>query len=346
MDAMRARLTQAVGGAWARGYSPRALHHGVGRVLGATHAVLLTDAILREHAAAGVAATPTWDREVADLAARHGGGAVDATTMGQADELLAFLNALREEPPTITRDGVEEQVRGLDGPVLTRIRALLRKAESTDFDHEAEALTAKAQELITRHAVDEALVEGERPAGSTVARRILLDDPYLDVKGLLVTEVAAASRCSAVLARRMGWVTVFGHVTDVAACELLVTSLQAQALHGMARIGSVVDAHGRSRTRSFRRAYLMGFAVRVGERLQAAAAQVISDVDEGSGGALPVLASRAVAAEQAVAAAFPDLQQRTISPGSSSAGYVAGQTAADLASLNPASGAVLPGEGG
>ena len=50
---------------------------------------------------------------------------------------------------------------GIDHRVLTRVRALLRKAESTDFPAEAEALTAKAQELIARHAVDALLLDVE-----------------------------------------------------------------------------------------------------------------------------------------------------------------------------------------
>ena len=52
--------------------------------------------------------------------------------------------------------------------MLDRVRALLAKAESTTFPAEAEALTGKAQELIARHSIDEALLaaaaEPRRPA--------------------------------------------------------------------------------------------------------------------------------------------------------------------------------------
>ena len=37
--------------------------------------------------------------------------------------------------------------------MLERVRALLAKAESTTFPEEADALTAKAQQLMTRHAL-------------------------------------------------------------------------------------------------------------------------------------------------------------------------------------------------
>ena len=42
----------------------------------------------------------------------------------------------------------------MDEKKLSRVRALLAKAESSSFPEEAEALSAKAQELMTRHALD------------------------------------------------------------------------------------------------------------------------------------------------------------------------------------------------
>ena len=58
----------------------------------------------------------------------------------------------------------------LDHRLLARVRALLARAELTGFDEEAEALTAKAQELITRHAIADALAHTPDDAG-TVRRR-------------------------------------------------------------------------------------------------------------------------------------------------------------------------------
>ncbi|RST20878.1 bifunctional 3'-5' exonuclease/DNA polymerase [Streptomyces sp. WAC04770] len=60
--------------------------------------------------------------------------------------------------------------------MLTRIRALLAKAEATGFPEEAEALTAKAQELMARHSIDEALL---------AARSHSTDGPGVPFAGLL-----------------------------------------------------------------------------------------------------------------------------------------------------------------
>src|SRR4051794_1929180 len=72
--------------------------------------------------------------------------------------------------------------------VLRRIRGLLAKAESTEFPEEAEALTAKAQELMTRYAVDAAVLDtallgtGVSSAGAVAARRVHVADPYVRAK--------------------------------------------------------------------------------------------------------------------------------------------------------------------
>lgn len=122
-------------------------------------------------------------------------------------------------------------------PVLKRIRALLAKAESSQFEAEATALTAKAQELVTRHAIDAAAVEAglghrdERP----VAIRVPIDRPYVDAKSLLLQVVAQSGRCRAVFHERLAMSTIAGFAADVAACEMLFTSLLLQAQHAMAQ---------------------------------------------------------------------------------------------------------------
>src|SRR5207244_1555239 len=45
-----------------------------------------------------------------------------------------------------------------DDPALAKVRALLAQAESTSFEAEAAAFTAKAHELMARHAIDVAFV--------------------------------------------------------------------------------------------------------------------------------------------------------------------------------------------
>ena len=58
--------------------------------------------------------------------------------------------------------------------MLSRIRALLAKAEATEYAEEAEALSARAQELMAKYSIDQALLAAESgggDAGRTADRR-------------------------------------------------------------------------------------------------------------------------------------------------------------------------------
>lgn len=270
-------------------------------------------------------------------------------------ELLAFVSRLPHLTVLVPPPGAPAVRRmatsssnpdhGVDERQLERVRALLSKAESTTFPEEAEALTAKAQELIARHSLDQALLAA---ASGTVSNpsstRLWLDDPYSDAKSYLVSRVAKANRCECVWDSALGCSTLFGFPHDLDAVELLYVSLLAQATGAMARHGSVRDHTGRSRTRSFRRSFLLGFAQRIGERLRAATAGQEQDVSISSGGALlPVLASRHEQIEAAQRAAFPQLTFRSKSAVSNGAGWIAGKVAADLAHLGPDGGQLRSG---
>ena len=305
----RTVLGQAVAATADRGWSAADLAHVVTRKLSAGHARLANDG--------------------------DPGTATPATAVRMAVAALALVAALPAlEGTPADHDG---QLSGLDPKVLARVRALLRKAESTEFEQEAEALTAKAQELIARHAIDALVLSAADEEGPT-SRRIYLDDPYLDAKATLLDGVARANRCSAVYSPSFGWATVFGYPADLDAVELLTGSLLAQAAHALALHGSRVDRYGRSRTKSFRRSFLAGFAHRVGQRLaQATAAQVAAT--PGADNLLPVLASRDERVAALQADTFPTLRSK-VTRVSNAGGWMAGQAAGDAADLSGGAGAV------
>ncbi|MGI5414887.1 DUF2786 domain-containing protein [Actinomadura luteofluorescens] len=220
-----------------------------------------------------------------------------------------------------------------DQRILGRVRALLAKAESTEFPEEAEALSARAQELMARHSIDQALLAAETgDMGGTDGRRIAVDSPYDAPKAVLLTVVAEANHCRAIWHRELGFSTVLGFPADLAAVEILFTSLLVQGTSAMVHAGPRRDARGRSRTRSFRHAFLNAYAVRIGERLRGAADRAAADA--GGKDLLPVLAARDQAVDQAVDTMFPNLAKGRAGSVSNYEGWVAGRAAADLASLN------------
>ncbi|MEU6853612.1 DUF2786 domain-containing protein [Actinacidiphila alni] len=207
--------------------------------------------------------------------------------------------------------------------MLARIRALLAKAESTGFPEEAEALSAKAQHLMTRHSIDEALLTAAAHGTGTGpgARRIGVDRPYEGAKALLLDAVAAANRCESVWSADFGFSTVVGYGTDLEAVELLYTSLLVQADHALHR--------GTSRSRNFRESFLIGYAGRIRERLAAATEQATAET-AAPADLLPVLAAREVDVRDATRRMFPTTTTSRLK-GRDAEGWRHGEAAADRA---------------
>lgn len=279
-----------------------------------------------------------WDRhrpQLGQWAARHGRARHDALTM--VIELLTMCDELQRieqvlpPPGTSTHIGSVRAVDATQERILAKVHALLAKAESTDFDGEAEALSAKAQQLMSRYALDRAMLDHARGARQqAILCRIWLDNPYVSAKAMLVDAVASANRCRTVLDNRFGSMTIVGDQGDLRVVELLATSLLLQGARAMLSIGSQPSRSGVSRTRSYRQAFLVAYASRIGERLRAANEATVSASDAGR--LLPVLSSRSLAVDELMEKTFPRLVQKRVSV-SNAAGWGAGTAAADLALL-------------
>jgi len=217
-----------------------------------------------------------------------------------------------------------------DPGVLHKVRSLLAKAESTTFPEEAEALTAKAQALVERHAIDRALLaEAAGAAGGPEGRTVVVEAPYARPKFQLLSELARANRCRAVLDTRSGVATVVGYPEDQEAVELLYTSLLVQATRAMLQRGT--DA--RTRSRAYRQAFLLAYAARIGQRLRDAAAAAVAEADRDHGGSLlPVLQAREDAVDRHLVDAFPHRRSLRVTA-SDPAGYAAGHAAGGRARL-------------
>ncbi|HEX6255669.1 MAG TPA: DUF2786 domain-containing protein [Euzebyales bacterium] len=335
-------IEQALDRLWRDGWTPTDVAHVTARRLTGAHRDIVSHAVVadgRERATSGTPPHERWQIQLDTLA----DGLLDTQTRSPVDDvrllvpvlaLLLRLPAIPAVMPAPDASATVDQAAAtrMDQRMLARVRGLLAKAESTPFDEEAEALTAKAQELITRHAIADALLHAEDEMGEPSIRRVPVDNPYPDAKAALLSAIAEANRCEAVHSPDMGWVTLCGFDGDLDAVELLGASLLAQATGAMATQGSRRDRHGRSITRSFRRAFLYGFASRIGERLRHAAEQQVHD-EADQDRLLPVLAARDTRVADAVAAAFPELDRRPLSL-SNPSGWVAGHVAADLADLS------------
>jgi hypothetical protein len=224
-------------------------------------------------------------------------------------------------------------VADADDAVVAKVRALLAKAESTEYPAEADALTAKAQELIARHAIDRLLLESS-PRGEPTCVHVHVDEPYARVKAMLLAGVAHATGCTTVTNAQWGLTTVFGFADDLATVELLHASLLVQAMRAVDAAGRGAPVGHRTRGRMFRRAFLLGFAGEVSARLRSTVDAQTAEADAGSGGSLvPVLARRDEAVDAAVRRAFPHLARGRRTQVRDGAGFAAGRAAGKLADL-------------
>lgn len=212
--------------------------------------------------------------------------------------------------------------------MLDKIQRLLAKAHATTYEAEAMAFTAKAQELMTQYAIDAAML-GAEDVSRVGHSELSIEDPYASARFTMLSAVANANRCQAVWSRHDSVASLFGTDHDRSHVELLYTSLLLQATNTMTARGSVVDARGRNRTRSFRQAFLVGYANEIGRRLAEANASVIERAEPG---VHPVLASVEDEVDDELRKRFPHLRMHRPSV-SSGAGLTAGLDAGRTADI-------------
>lgn len=356
---VNAALTDALRAAWALGWQPLDVWQVVRRRLDARAAEFVLGAIAEEAAHyAEPTVHPRWRAQLAELdatrwwspdrcfteayASRNNMTDVDVRELSA--RVLHLLRILTPQPLLLPLPGSHtgaaarnDPAPGVDPKLLAKIRGLLAKAESTQFDEEADAFFAKAQELMSKYSLERGALETppDGPRVRTGGRRLWLENPYLGAKSMLVGTVAKANRCRAVLQEDPGFVTVLGEETDLELVEVLTTSLLVQAGKAMLAAGRRVDHTGTSRTRSFRQAFLVSYAGRIGERLNEAAQRAEAEVTEEMGETrlLPVLAAKEHAVQQLLDQHYPKLATRRVSI-SNAAGWHAGRAAADLAVLD------------
>lgn len=239
-----------------------------------------------------------------------------------------------EPPPRTTRASRPNRpaAQGVPGAnrdkVLATIRALLAKAESTQFAAEAEALTAKAQSMMTRHAIDEALLHaGAEESVEVISRRILIDNPYLVEKVHLLSSVGHANRSKVVWMEEFAMATVVGTPVDVDQIELLFVSLLIQATRAMAEAGAARSGSF-DRSPRFRRSFLTSYAVRIGERLTEADAKATASYGSEL---VPVLRRQEEAVDARYEELFPHTREMSTRKTYDRRGWDAGRKAADQA---------------
>jgi Protein of unknown function (DUF2786) len=224
----------------------------------------------------------------------------------------------------------------IDQPLLDRVRKLLAKAEKTDNPHEAEAFSAKAAELIALHRIEPAHLAAAADERLELRRIPLGRGAYVRARLALLGRIAEAHDAEVVFQTGPEGLTAIlaGFSGDLDVVELLFHSLHTQAASQMAAIRRPTPAA----TQRWRRAFLFGFATRVGELLttarhDAAAAAAGTGRPNGDRANLPDVPGRADQVRDFVAGSFDRVVAASKSAPAAAAGWQQGHRAAGQADL-------------
>lgn len=191
-----------------------------------------------------------------------------------------------------------------------RINALLLKAESTDSDAEAQALAAKASELLIKYNVEQVEIEALRrqrgePKG-TITRRILWfgGTHSLGLASGSSRVIKALHEGTVVVLRSSGahydyqgvssgdarkgyYLFLHGYESDIEQCELLLASLTMQAISAMRRWWAQEGNQWRPTSDALaRRSYIQGFLEGAAEKISESRRTVLAEVASGAALAL------------------------------------------------------------
>lgn len=221
-----------------------------------------------------------------------------------------------------------------------RVRKLFAKAESTTSEHEAEALLARAYDLLAKYGIEEAVARSGNDTDSSAIGSWTFTPTgrYQYDQIILVNQAANALHCSAI---RLGKdsLRIYGAKRHLDRVEMLAGLLVTYMLAAAARVHPSRTDTGGLGVVAYRKSVMIGFAVGVGERLAESEKSATEETADTKGTEV-VLASDQRRAAQALAEAFPAARSGR-GPRRSAAGYEAGRSAAsniDLGGGNRVSG--------
>lgn len=148
--------------------------------------------------------------------------------------------------------------------MIDKIRGLLAKAESTEFEGEADLLLKKAAELMAKYRIDEAVLAASgKAADDPIERRYLSVGKWDIAKGGLAVALCEAFDCHALWAKKKT-LALIGHTSDLDTFTALFTSLEIQLDRELLK----VTGYDTGSTRSARSSFAYGWCSRVGARVK------------------------------------------------------------------------------
>jgi hypothetical protein len=221
---------------------------------------------------------------------------------------------------------------------IDRIKKLLERAEHprTPQD-EAESCYAKAQELMTKWAIEESMLHAtqRKSTDQIIKKEVKLSRSGLFDAMVQMYAAVAAPNDVKVLVRSKQWkdlagVVLIGYESDIAKVEMLYASIWIQCAREQNReIPDILTGGARGR---WRRSFRISYAYRIGDRLMEARRSTVEEEESSTPGTALVLRSRTEEVEEFFAS-IPKGQARASRRSIDWDGASKGRSAADRADI-------------
>ena len=183
--------------------------------------------------------------------------------------------------------------------IINRIEALLRKAESTNSDEEREMLSAKAEELMIKYSIDQAMLDPDRSTeDKIISVQVYMRGIYqmIHMTSALSVVKAMGARGYYTDLRRLNKtvvVTIIDFESTIGLVQRMVDSVLAQSMMSMnfwwaANKNEWPDKAGYVA----RRSYLEGFGSGVADRIRREREEAVAEASKTSGGELVLARGR------------------------------------------------------
>jgi hypothetical protein len=176
-----------------------------------------------------------------------------------------------------------------DETKIDRIRALLSKAESTDFPEEAKTYNAQALRLMAIYGVEETHLRLKKKSGPDpiIMQRFLCRGKYLAQQDILLNGLCNVLHCKSVVSNehdaygnRVKAFAVYGTALHVSRVRMLFSSLSMQMLSAVSKVRP--EPWDYTDTRTYRLSWMDGYVDSVLDRL-GDAEKMASEEMEGAG---------------------------------------------------------------
>jgi hypothetical protein len=235
----------------------------------------------------------------------------------------------------------------VDAGLVEKIKKILAKAESTNSPEEASIFYAKAEEMMQRHMIDEAMLAalGTGKQDTIGMMHVPMGKTYWLAWRTVLVNLGYAFGFKVLIGdnRKGGTIVWFGWQSELKTAEVMVAHLEIQAERAaapfMSNYTSPYTDTAKAREDRFKakRSFLEGYGCMVARRIETQRAmtrnQVSREKGESSGNLLPVLVSR----DDQLQSAFDDLHTKKANLKQTqlnATGYGAGREAGRSADIN------------